>query len=129
MRKTLLVSAAVLPLLAAACGGSPVRSYSAPAPQGALECSLRTMAGLGYTPTAGGVSDGYIRFARTMQRGLLGRDTHTDAITVTSAMNQLRITVVGMNEKNEQTKATDEATGHAQAIISGCSNPSSATGG
>lgn len=127
MRKTFLVTAAVLPLLAAACGGSPVQSYSAPAPQGALECSLRTMAGLGYTPTAGGVSDGYIRFARTFQRGMLGRSTHTDAITVTSAMNQLRITVVGVNKDNKQTKASDEATGHAQAIMSGCSNPTTST--
>jgi len=125
MRKTLLVSAAVLPLFAAACGGNPVRSYSSPAPQGALECSLRTMAGLGYTPIAGGVSDGYIRFGRTTKRGLLGRDTHTDAVTVTNAMNQLRITVVGFKENNEQTKATDEANAHAQAIISGCSNPTS----
>ena len=122
MRNHVLASLVVLPLLAA-CGGSTVRSYAAPATADALDCSLRTMAGLGYTPIAGGKADGYIRFARSYETGMIRKTTMYDHITVTSAGDQLRITAVGMNQDNKQIKATSEALGHAQAIISGCSNP------
>jgi hypothetical protein len=121
MRKSLILAAA-LPLLAA-CGGSIVRSYAAPAPADALDCSLRTMAGLGYTPIAGGKNDGYIRFARAYQTGMIRKSTRYDHITVTSAGSQLRITVAGVDEDNKAIKGTEEALGHAQAIISGCGTP------
>jgi hypothetical protein len=122
MRRTALSVLMVVPMFAA-CGGSMVRSYAAPAPADALDCSLRTMAGLGYTPIAGGKADGYIRFARSYERGMISKRTLYDHITVTSAGNQLRITAVGVDDKNKQIKATEEGLGHAQAIISGCSNP------
>lgn len=117
----------------AACAGNPARSYAAPAPAGALDCSLRTMAGVGYTPVAGGVRDGYIKFDKRDGAGF-GRSMATaipgvgaprvgDFVTVTEAGTQLRINVVGYKADGSATKPGDEAMGHAQAIISGCANP------
>ena len=42
---------------AAACRSDPIREIAAPAPAGALECSRRVLAGLGYA-VDGGDADG-----------------------------------------------------------------------
>lgn len=130
--------ALLLPALAAlastACAGNPVRSYTAPAPANALDCALRITAGLGYTPVAGGVNDGFIRLARTTDRNIGGaiasvmvpgrsNPAKEDHITVTNAGTALRITLVGLDSDTKQTKPSDQADGHVQAIISGCANP------
>lgn len=119
MRKLVAV-AAVASL--AACGSNPVRSMSAPAPATALDCSLRMMSGLGYTPVRGGVSDGYIVFDRTYTQGMLGQDRTRAVITVTQAGDQLRVTAVGHDEKDRQIRVNQETMGHAEAMMSSCTN-------
>lgn len=131
-RTALSVAAACLAV--AACAGNPARSYSAPAPANALSCALRTTAGLGYTPIAGGVNDGYIKLERKSDRNLGGavaaamvpgrrKPAAMDHITVTGAGETLRINAVGMTSDNKPTNPSTESDGHVQAIISSCGNP------
>jgi hypothetical protein len=138
-KSRLLAAAITLPLLVS-CAGNPARSYVAPAPENALSCALRTTAGLGYTPIAGGVSDGYIKVARKVAftgadaaqevgmrvatLGLKGANrTEYDHLTITGAGAALRITAVGINGKNKPTRPSQVTDGHVQAIISGCGLP------
>jgi hypothetical protein len=109
-------------LLAGACAGNPVRSIAAPAPADALSCSMRIMSGLGYTPIRGGVNDGYIVYERTYTEGLMGRHTRRGHVTATLAGDQLRVSTVGVDEKDKQMKASSETVGHAEAMISSCAH-------
>src|SRR5688572_8874636 len=105
------------------CAGNPVRSMSAPAPTGALECTIRTMAGLGYTPVRGGINDGYVTFERTYNSGLLGRNLMRATVTATQAGEQLRVTVVSYDEKGRAKGANSETLGHAEAMMASCGHP------
>jgi hypothetical protein len=119
---------------------SPGKSYVAPAPEGALGCALRTTAGLGYIPIAGGVGDGYIKVARkieyrasdaaqevgmrVMTLGMKGVNrTEYDHLTVTGAGETLRITAIGVGENGKATDPRPMTEGHVQAIISACGLP------
>lgn len=137
MRRSLFAMLVAVPFLASACGGNPTRSYSSPAPANALDCALKTMAGLGYNPVQGGVADGYIKFERrtgasagASAAGMLpgvGSPRVGDFITVTNAGSTLRITMVGFKGDGSATGGSAEAEGHVQAIIAGCGNPANAT--
>lgn len=113
--------AVLLVLVVPAC--SPIRTIAAPAPAGALDCSLRTLTGLDYTPTRGGVQDGYIVLERVRAGGFLGVDQITERITVTEANRQLRLTVVGVQEKGRQQQPHRSTRSHAEAVLAGCANP------
>lgn len=135
-----------VPVLAAAvlagCASNAARVYSSPAQPGALDCALRTMAGLGYNPIQGGVADGYIKFDRfrgtnTGQRAAavipgVGRPTDGDYILVAHAANTLRISVSAYKMVNGTTRTygpSSEALGHAEALTATCANPSTHTPG
>ncbi|HEX8362919.1 MAG TPA: hypothetical protein VF613_22540 [Longimicrobium sp.] len=123
--------------LSSACASGPVsRVYSSPAPATALECSLRTMAGLGYNPVQGGVSDGYIKFDRrtnvstgaAMGSMLPGvrRPADGSFVTVTSAAGSMRVAVTSYRldgSTPKEDKPSAEAMGHAEAIVATCGNP------
>lgn len=134
--------AVVLVALSVGACASPVRSYVSPSPEPAtaLSCALRTTAGLGYNPVAGGVNDGYIKFQRPVPNtgGEVAKEVGTrvmtlgmkgsvrpvmDYLTVTGAGNTLRITTVADGDNGKPVKASAQADGHVQAIIAGCSNP------
>ncbi|HEY0017164.1 MAG TPA: hypothetical protein VGC13_12720 [Longimicrobium sp.] len=135
-----------IPVLAAAmlagCASNAPRVYSSPAPAGALECALRTMAGLGYNPIQGGVADGYVKFDRfrgtnTGQRAAaiipgVGRPTDGDYILVAHAANTLRISVSAYKMVNGSTRTfgpSSEALGHAEALAATCAPPSTQNSG
>jgi hypothetical protein len=136
-----------VPVLAAAvtlagCASNSARVYSSPAQPGALDCALRTMAGLGYNPIQGGISDGYIKFDRfrgtnTGQRAAavipgVGRPTDGDYIVVAHAANTLRISVSAYKMVDGTTRTfgpSGEALGHAEALAATCANPSTHTAG
>jgi hypothetical protein len=139
MRKFVPILAAVL---FAGCASNAARVYSSPAQPGALECALRTMAGLGYNPIQGGISDGYIKFERfrgtnTGQRAAavipgVGRPTDGDYILVSEAANTLRISVSAYKMVHGTTRTygpSSEALGHAEAMAATCANPSTHTPG
>jgi|GEM_PF-5162904 len=139
MRKFVPVLAAVI---LAGCASNAPRVYSSPAQAGALECALRTMAGLGYNPIQGGISDGYIKFDRfrgtnTGQRAAavipgVGRPTDGDYVLVSHAANTLRISVSAYKMVDGATRTfgpSSEALGHAEALSATCSHPSTHTAG
>jgi hypothetical protein len=139
MSKFVPVLAAVM---LAGCASNAARVYSAPAQAGALDCALRTMAGLGYNPIQGGISDGYIKFDRfrgtnTGQRAAavipgVGRPTDGDYILVSHAANTLRISVSAYKMVDGTTRSfgpSGEALGHAEALSATCANPSTHTPG
>jgi hypothetical protein len=128
--------------LLAGCASNAPRVYSSPAQAGALECALRTMAGLGYNPIQGGVADGYIKFDRfrgtnTGQRAAaalpgVGRPTDGDYILVSHAANTLRISVSAYKMVDGSSRTfgpSSEALGHAEALSATCGNPSTHTAG
>jgi hypothetical protein len=134
MNRTIPFVAVAAAVAFSACAGNPARMYSAPAPANALACALRTTAGLGYTPIAGGVNDGYIRLARKSDSNLGGavaaamipgrrNPAAFDHITVTGAGETLRISAVGVDSKEKPTNPSSESDGHVQAIIAGCGTP------
>ena len=139
MRKFVPVLAAVV---LAGCASNAPRVYSSPAQPGALECAMRTMAGLGYNPIQGGISDGYIKFDRfrgtnTGQRAAavipgVGRPTDGDYVLVAHAANTLRISVSAYKMVDGTTRTfgpSGEALGHAEALAATCANPSTHTPG
>lgn len=140
MRKFVPVLAAVV--LFTGCASNAARVYSSPAQPGALDCALRTMAGLGYNPIQGGVSDGYIKFDRfrgtnTGQRAAaaipgVGRPTDGDYIVVSQAAGTLRIAVSAYKMVDGATRTygpSSEALSHAEALAATCANPSTHTPG
>jgi hypothetical protein len=139
MRKFIPVLTAVM---LAGCASNAARVYSSPAQPGALECALRTLAGLGYDPIQGGVADGYIKFDRfrgtnTGQRAAavipgVGRPTDGDYILVAHAANTLRISVSAYKMVNGTSRTfgpSSEALGHAEAVAATCAYPSTHTPG
>jgi hypothetical protein len=130
-----------VPVLAAVlftgCASNAARVYSSPAQPGALDCALRTMAGLGYNPIQGGISDGYIKFDRfrgtnTGQRAAaaipgVGRPTDGDYIVVSQAGGTLRIAVSAYKMVDGTTRTygpSSESLGHAEALAATCATPS-----
>lgn len=124
MRK--LVAMAVVASVAA-CAGNPVRSMAAPAPAGSLDCTMRIMSGLGYTPVRGGVNDGFVVYERTYNTGMLGRDLMRATVTATQAGDQLRVTAVAYDEKGRPKGSNSETLGHAEAMMSSCASPQHGT--
>lgn len=135
MKRVVILAGAVL---VGACG-NPARSYNVPAPAGALDCALRVMGPLGYSPVAGGTSSGFIKFNRRVGRtvaGTLGamipgrgNQRMGDFVTITGAGQTLQIVVVGYDGAGNPVKPSDEALGHAQAVVSACGNPATDTVG
>jgi hypothetical protein len=89
--------------LAACAAGEPVGPVSAPAPAGALECALRAAGEAGYSPTAGGVGDGYLTVTQ------LGR-----TYTVSVAQGVMRV-VVNAGDR--------QADRDARAVLAACASP------
>ncbi|HEU4884117.1 MAG TPA: hypothetical protein VFT45_17780 [Longimicrobium sp.] len=139
MRKFVPVLAAAL---FTACASNAAHVYTSPAQPGALECALRTMAGLGYNPIQGGVADGYIKFDRfrgtnTGQRAAavipgVGRPTDGDYIVVAHVANTLRVSVSAYKMVDGATRTfgpSGEALGHAETLTATCANPSTQPSG
>ena len=126
----------------AACASNSPRVISAPAQVGALDCAMRTMAGLGYNPIQGGVADGYIKFDRfrgtnTGQRAAaaipgVGRPTDGDYVTVSTAANTFRVSVSAYKMIKGATRTygpSSEAVGHGEMLVATCANPANQAAG
>lgn len=121
---------------AVACGGSPVRTFSAPAPEGGLACALRAANELGYTPTRGGVNDGYVLVEKPRENDMgrvlstlpgVRRPTDGHEINITQTTSGLRVAVYSYYQRQgydrRQEKPSGEATEHAQSILTTCGSP------
>lgn len=132
----------LLATLSSACLGKPqYLEVAAPAPASALDCAMRQLTTLGYTPLEGGVSDGYIRFVSVIPNSAgaaaaeagtrlatFGMKGHTRAVqnvvTVIGAGGTLRLRggTVYENEKSGEPSATVKA--DAEGVLAACATPS-----
>jgi hypothetical protein len=139
MRKLLMIAACGA---LAACASNAPHVIAAPAQAGALDCAMRTMAGLGYNPIQGGVADGYIKFDRfrgtnTGQRAAaalpgVGRPTDGDYVLVSTAANTFRVSVSAYKMINGATRTygpSSEAVGHGEMLVATCANPANPAAG
>jgi hypothetical protein len=124
------------------CSATPKPvNFAAPAPAGALDCALRHLSNLGYTPTQGGVADGYIRFQAQVDRsganlatgvgtriatmGMKGRTyVAQNLLTVTGADRTLRVQAWSMDSNGKITDASDQVRVDAEGLLAGCGLPS-----
>lgn len=126
----------VLTLALVGCGAKG-KTYTAAAPEGALDCALAESSALGYYPLAGGRTDGFIKVAReipwsggavagevatrVLSFGLAGSNRVTyDHLTLTGAGGTLRILAVGVRQDGSVANPTAEGEDHAQRIIGAC---------
>lgn len=137
--RTFVTSIAVA--AAAGCASNPV-AFSAPAPAGALECALRQAAQLGYQPTAGGVSSGYINFSAPIGNtgGAIAKETATrvmtlgmkgsnrpirNEMTVTSGAGILRVQPFTLYENEKRGDVSATARADSEGILAACATPTS----
>lgn len=96
--------------LAAACGSA--RSYHAPAPDDALDCSISQIGRFGYAIVAGGQEDGYARGRRG------GGLAVVEYINVTASGGELHVQV--WKDGDWSDNPTDEMKEEAKTIIDEC---------
>jgi hypothetical protein len=134
MRRWLLV-----PLMLAGCAG-PSR-FSAPAPQGALDCALREAKKLGYQPVEGTVENGMVLVGiRVAPRPVVSVRTRpgTEGEIATTDFSQipwdgqlrlregdglLRIEVIAERDLNGQPEGTATTADDGRQILALCSAP------
>lgn len=126
----------VLTFALAGCGAKG-KTYTAAAPEGALDCALAESSALGYYPLAGGRSDGFIKVAREipwtggavagevatrlLSFGIAGSNRVTyDHLTLTGAGGTLRILAVGVRQDGSVANPTPDGEQHAQTIMAAC---------
>ena len=103
---------------AAACRSDPIREIAAPAPAGALECSRRVLAGLGYAVDGGDAGGGYLYLQRPPDSLVAA------LVTVREGAGELRLSVSTRTDRNRHAPPTDEALRHARSVISACASGS-----
>jgi hypothetical protein len=99
---------------AAACRGNPIREIAAPAPAGALECSRRVLAELGYAVDGGNAAGGFLYLQRPPDSLV------ATLVTAEERRGELRLSVSTRTDRNRHAPPTEEALRHARSVISTC---------
>lgn len=130
----------ILPLLLLALPAcSPARAvvFESPAPEGALDCALRTAVQMGFNPLDGGRDAGFIRLARPteytageaaqeltarmMSAGMMGSNRQiVEHVTLTGADGILRVQVIGVDEAGELMDPIGASRERARQILDAC---------
>lgn len=134
--RALIIAPVIIAGLTACASARPV-AFQGPAPEGALACALAEATNRDFYPLEGGISDGFIRMARTFDRsagdvgrevaarllsgGLIGSNRLTlEHLTMTGAGGMLRLQIVGLDENDDAAKPSDQGLADSQAILTAC---------